>query len=82
MSARSSSGQLARNDDQEDTKCQPIRAGIDAGKRSHHCVVLAEHGNVPLSTKVDNDETALLELIGTVAGIDRRQLLRCAGRRT
>lgn len=46
-----------------------IWAGIDAGKRSHHCVVLDEHGNVLLSTKVDNDETALLELIGTVAGI-------------
>ncbi len=46
-----------------------IWAGIDAGKRSHHCVVLDGHGNVLLSTKVDNDETALLELIGTVAGI-------------
>lgn len=46
-----------------------IWAGIDAGKRSHHCVVLDEHGNVVLSTKVDNDETALLELIGTVGGI-------------
>ncbi len=46
-----------------------IWAGIDAGKRSHHCVVLDEHGNVLLSTKVDNDETALLELIGTVGGI-------------
>jgi hypothetical protein len=32
-------------------------------------VVLDEHGNVLLLTKVDNDETALLELIGTVAGI-------------
>jgi hypothetical protein len=35
-----------------------IWAGIDAGKRSHHCVVLDEHGDVLLSTKVDNDETA------------------------
>jgi hypothetical protein len=43
-----------------------IWAGIDAGKRSHHCVVLDEHGNVLLSTKVTNDETALLELIGVV----------------
>lgn len=32
-------------------------------------MVLDEHGNVLLSTKVDNDETALLELIGAVAGI-------------
>lgn len=46
-----------------------IWAGIDAGKRSHHCVVLDEHGNVLLSTKVANDETALLELIGRVAGL-------------
>ena len=46
-----------------------IWAGIDAGKRSHHCVVLDEHGHVLLSRKVDNDETALLELIGPVAGI-------------
>ncbi|GJF11087.1 IS110 family transposase [Mycolicibacterium cyprinidarum] len=46
-----------------------IWAGIDAGKRSHHCVVLDEHGNVLLSTKVDNDETAQLELIRRVAGL-------------
>ncbi|WP_276328413.1 IS110 family transposase [Mycobacterium timonense] len=46
-----------------------IWAGIDTGKRSHHCVVLDEHGDVLLSKKVDNDETALLELIGAVAGI-------------
>lgn len=46
-----------------------IWAGIDAGKRSHHCVVLDEHGDVLLSRKVDNDETALLELIGSVASI-------------
>jgi transposase len=46
-----------------------IWAGIDAGKRSHHCVVLDEHGGVLLSRKVDNDETALVELIGSVASI-------------
>ena len=39
-------------------------------------MVLDEHGNVLLSTKVDNDETALLELIGTVAGIAAWAMLR------
>jgi transposase len=46
-----------------------IWAGIDAGKRTHHCVVLDQHGSVLLSTRVDNDETALLELIGTVVSV-------------
>ena len=32
-------------------------------------MVLDEHADVLLSTKVDNDERALLELISTVAGI-------------
>lgn len=44
-------------------------AGIDAGKRTHHCVVIDHEGTVLLSRKVDNDETALLELIGTVIGL-------------
>ena len=46
-----------------------VWAGIDAGKRAHHCVVLDRQGSVLLSTRVDNDETALLELIGTVVGV-------------
>lgn len=41
-------------------------SGIDAGKRSHHCVVMDDEGTVLLSTKVDNDETALLDLISSV----------------
>jgi transposase len=41
-------------------------AGIDAGKRAHHCVVIDRAGTVLLSQRVDNDETALLELIGGV----------------
>ena len=41
-------------------------AGIDAGKRTHHCVVIDHDGSVRLSTKVGNDETALLDLIATV----------------
>lgn len=41
-------------------------AGIDAGKRTHHCVVLDERGSVLFSRRVENDETALLELIDAV----------------
>jgi transposase len=41
-------------------------AGIDAGKRTHHCVVIDQEGTVLLSQRVENDETALLELIGGV----------------
>jgi transposase len=46
-----------------------VWAGIDAGKRAHHCVVLDQHGSVLLSTRVDNDENALLELISAVVSI-------------
>jgi len=41
-------------------------AGIDAGKRTHHCVAIDCDGTVLLSRKVGNDETALLELIAAV----------------
>lgn len=41
-------------------------AGIDVGKRTHHCVVIDHDGGVRLSVKVDNDETALLDLIAVV----------------
>lgn len=44
-------------------------AGIDAGKRAHHCVVIDQTGTVLLSKRVENDEKALLELIGTTAEI-------------
>lgn len=44
-------------------------AGIDAGKRSHHCVVINAEGTVRLSAKVDNDEQALLDLIATVSAL-------------
>lgn len=43
-----------------------IWAGIDAGKKTHHCVVLDQSGNVLLSRGVANDEAALLDLIATV----------------
>jgi transposase len=51
-----------------------VWAGIDAGKRAHHCVVIDATGRVLLSRRVVNDESALLELIAVVlalAGGDR-----------
>lgn len=45
-----------------------VWAGIDAGKRTHHCVVIDQTGTVLLSQRVDNAETALLELIAGVPG--------------
>lgn len=44
-------------------------AGIDAGKRTHHCVVIDSGGTVLLSMKVGNDESKLLDLIVTVIEI-------------
>ncbi|MEQ7005718.1 IS110 family transposase [Actinopolymorpha sp. B17G11] len=43
-----------------------VWAGIDSGKRAHHCVVIDGAGRVLLSQRVANDETALLELIAAV----------------
>jgi transposase len=43
-----------------------IWAGIDSGKRVHHCVVIDATGRVLLSRRVVNDESALLELIAVV----------------
>ncbi|STX04983.1 IS110 family transposase [Kocuria rosea] len=43
-----------------------VWAGIDSGKRAHHCVVIDQAGTVLRSQRVDNDETALLELIAGV----------------
>lgn len=44
-------------------------AGIDAGKRAHHCVVLDTEGTILLSRKIDNDETTILDLIATVVDL-------------
>ena len=44
-------------------------AGIDSGKRAHHCVVLDATGSVLLSRRVTNEEVALLELIAAVLAI-------------
>lgn len=46
-----------------------IVAGIDAGKRAHHCVEIDQTGTVLLSKRVENDEQAQLELIATTAEI-------------
>ena len=40
-----------------------VWAGIDSGKRAHHCVVIDQEGQTLLSRRVENDETVLLELI-------------------
>lgn len=44
-------------------------AGIDSGKRAHHCLVIDQRGTVLRSKRVENDETELLELIAIVAEI-------------
>ncbi len=43
-----------------------IWAGIDAGKRGHHCVVIDVDGTQLLSQRVTNDEEILLGLIAEV----------------
>lgn len=44
-------------------------AGIDSGKRAHHCVVINPSGVVLFSRRFNNDETELLELIATVVDL-------------
>jgi len=44
-------------------------AGIDAGKREHHCVVIDSDGTQLLSQRVTNDEETLLSLIAEVCEI-------------
>ena len=44
-------------------------AGIDAGKREHHCIVIDETGKKLLSERVENDESSLLGLIATVVDL-------------
>jgi transposase len=46
-----------------------IWAGIDSGKRAHHCVVIDTTGRMLLSRRVVNDEAALLELITAVLAL-------------
>lgn len=41
-------------------------AGVDVGKRAHHCVVIDEDGNRLLSSRVANDEPELLALLDSV----------------
>lgn len=42
-------------------------AGIDTGKRTHHCVVIDSAGSVLFSRRVANDEAALVHLIAAVS---------------
>ncbi len=46
-----------------------IWAGIDSGKRAHHCVVIDPAGRTLLSRRVVNDEGTLLELIAAVLAL-------------
>jgi transposase len=46
-----------------------VWAGIDSGKRAHHCAVIDTTGRVLLSRRVVNDEAALLELIASVLAL-------------
>jgi transposase len=46
-----------------------VWAGIDAGKISHHCVVIDDAGEKLLSRKVGNDETDVLQLISEVTAL-------------
>ena len=48
---------------------ETVWVGIDSGKRAHHCVVIDRNGTVLVSTRVQNDEDVLLDLIATVAEI-------------
>jgi transposase len=43
-----------------------VWAGIDSGKRAHHCAVIDATGRMMLSRRVANDESALAELIASV----------------
>ena len=46
-----------------------VWAGIDSGKRAHHCAVIDGAGRMVLSQRVANDESALLELITSVLAL-------------
>jgi transposase len=46
-----------------------VWAGLDSGKRAHHCAVLDASGRILLSKRVVNDEAALLELIESVMAL-------------
>ncbi|SPE99417.1 Transposase [Streptomyces sp. MA5143a] len=48
-----------------------IWAGVDIGKEQHHCVVIDFEGARLLSRRVQNDETALLDLIRDVLDLSQ-----------
>jgi transposase len=46
-----------------------VWAGIDSGKRAHHCAVIDVAGRMVVSRRVANDESALVELITSVLAV-------------
>jgi transposase len=46
-----------------------VWAGIDSGKRAHHCAVIDVAGRMVMSRRVANDESALVELIASVLAV-------------
>ena len=46
-----------------------VWAGIDSGKRAHHCAVIDATGRMLLSRRVANEESALLELVTAVLAL-------------
>lgn len=46
-----------------------VWAGIDSGKRAHHCAVIDATGRMMLSRRVVNDEAALLDLTAAVLAL-------------
>ncbi|MFJ8104614.1 IS110 family transposase [Streptomyces sp. NPDC096132] len=58
-----------RDDELAEVTVPQIWAGVDIGKEQHHCVVINAEGDRLLSRRVQNDETALLELVGDVLAL-------------
>jgi len=57
--------QIANHDVTEGT-VPDLWAGVDIGKRNHHCVVINADGERVLSRRVQNDEPDLLQLVDDV----------------
>ena len=49
-----------------------VWAGIDSGKRAHHCVVIDSTGRLLLSRRVVNDESALKRIAAEVTEMCRK----------
>ena len=55
---------------------QQLRAGIDAGKSEHYCVVVDAEGKRVFSRRVANDEALVGELISVTAQADGGEVTR------